>query len=340
MKVIKSLLYFLFVFIVVGIITLYLYFDKAVNTKFKAFSGEKIIVIDRGSSVSRVANILEREGIIKNSDIFKLAYKFYFRGKVINAGEFKFDKPLSIKEVLQKLISEYGILISFTIKEGDSIFDIGENLEKRAIFKKDDFLKFVKENTYFIADLAPNAKSLEGFLFPDTYKFSKGIDIRKLVSIFVENFRTKFFPVWNKRPSDYKFSIYETITLASLIEKETSTGSERSLISSVFHNRLKKGMLLQCDPTFIYALKVDGKWKGKIGYREIKYDSPYNTYLYRGLPPGPIANPGISSIKAAIYPANTKYLYFVSKNDGTHYFSKTLKEHNRAVYNYQIRKVR
>ncbi len=340
MKFIKTFLYFIFIFFIVGIITLYLYFNKTINTKYKGFSGEKIITIDKGSSITRVSKILEREGVIKSSEFFKIAYKLYFRGRVINAGDFKFDKPLSIIDVLKKLISEYGILVSFTIKEGDSIFDIAERLEKNSIFKKKYFLNFVRENTYFISDLAPRAKSLEGYLYPDTYKFSKGIGIRKLVSIFVENFRKNFFPVWNKRPKSYMFTINETVTLASLIEKETSSKRERSIISSVFHNRLKKGMLLQCDPTFIYALKLDGVWRGKIGYKEIKYNSPYNTYLYKGLPPGPIANPGIESIKAAIYPKLTKYLYFVSKNDGTHYFSKTLKEHNRAVYNYQIRKIR
>ncbi len=340
MKFIKTFLYFIFIFFIVGIVTLYLYFTKTIKTKYKGFSGEKIITIEKGSSITRVSKILEREGIIKSSEFFRLAYKIYFRGKVINAGDFKFDKPLSIMDVLKKLISEYGILVSFTIKEGDSIFDIGKRLEDNSIFKEKYFINFVRENTYFISDLAPQAKSLEGYLYPDTYKFSKGIGIRKLVSMFVENFRKNFFPVWNKRPKKYSLSIHETITLASLIEKETSSPNERSLISSVFHNRLKRGMLLQCDPTFIYALKLDGVWGGKIGYKEIKYNSPYNTYLYGGLPPGPIANPGIESIKAAIYPKQTKYLYFVSKNDGTHYFSKTLKEHNRAVYNYQIRKVR
>ncbi len=340
MKVIKTIFYLIFVFFVVIIITLYLYFEKSINTKYKSFEGSKVINIERGSSISRISKILEREGIIKNSDLFVIVYKLYYRGKVINAGEFKFEKPLSIMEVLKKLTTEYGIMVSFTIKEGDSIFDIGERLENEGLFKEKHFIEFVKKNTYFIGDMAPDAKSLEGYLFPDTYKFSKGIELRKLVSIFIDNFRKNFFPIWNRRPKEYKFSISETITLASLIEKETSSSEERGLISSVFHNRLRRGMLLQCDPTFIYALKLDGKWRGKIGYKEIKYNSPYNTYLYKGLPPGPISNPGLESIKAAIYPKKTKYLYFVSKNDGTHYFSKSLKEHNRAVYNYQIKRIK
>jgi len=334
---IKKILKIFFVFVLIFLLGIAFYLKTELNTLYKGYTGEKIVEIRKGMSVKSTARLLESEKIIKNKNLFLLYYKLFFNNKKINAGEFIFNKPMNYKEVINKIISEYGLLLEFTIKEGDSIFDIGEKLEIRDICNKDEFLKFVKTHNYLISDLSPQAKSLEGFLFPDTYKFSKSIKLDKLIRMFTNNFRKKFYPVWRKRPKDYLFTINQTIILSSLIEKETSNPKERAIISSVFHNRLKKGMLLQCDPTFIYAVKLDNKWRGKIGYKELKYDSPYNTYLYKGLPPGPICNPGIDSIKAAIYYKRTKYLFFVSKNDGTHYFSSTLKEHNRAVFNYQIR---
>jgi len=189
-----------------------------------------------------------------------------------------------------------------------------------------------------IQDLDPNAPDLEGYLFPDTYMVHKGITAEDMVKLMVSKFRDHFSHSMKWRAEELRLSIREVVTLASLIEKETASREERFLISSVFHNRLRIGMPMGCDPTIIYALKRDNLYRGKLGWDELKYDSPYNTRLHRGLPPGPICNPGFASIEAALYPENTKYLYFVAKDHRSHYFSKSLKEHNRAVRKYIINK--
>ncbi len=329
---------FLSVLFLAILLSLSLYLKTEINTRYKGYSGEKTVEIKKGMSVKSVASLLENEKIIKSRKIFLFVYKLFFRNKKINAGEFLFKSPMNYKEIINKLSSEYGLLLKLTIKEGDSIFDIADKIEAKDIGSKTKFLKKTKELIYLIREFSQNAKTVEGFIFPDTYKFSKGNSETTIIKEGIKNFKKHFYPIWIKRDKNYKFSIYETIILASLIEKETSSEKEMKIISSVFHNRLKKRMLLQCDPTFIYAIKKDNLWRGKIGYKELRYNSPYNTYIYKGLPPGPICNPGEKAIYAAIHPETTKYLYFVSKNDGTHYFSTTLKEHNRAVYNYQIKK--
>jgi len=327
-------IFFLILFLIIVFFLIYFYYQ--INTPYKEYPDEKIVKIKKGMNIDSIAVLLENEKIIKNKKVFLITYKIFFRGKNIYAGHFLFSEPKSYIDILEKLTSEYGLLKSITIKEGDSIFEIAEAIQKKGWGEKRIFIKKTKDLVYMIKDFSPESDSLEGYLYPDTYKFSTNEKLESIIKTMVLTFKDKFFPIWYNKPDNYKLSINETITLASLVEKETAKKEERKLISSVYRNRLKRGMLLQCDPTFIYALKKDGKWTGKIGYDEIKYDSPYNTYLYKGLPPGPIANPGLKSIKASIYPADTEYLYFVSKNDGSHHFSKTLKEHNKAVYHYQI----
>ena len=335
---IKRIFKIFFALILLILLSITLYLKIELNTLYKGYTGGKIVEIRKGMSVKSTAKLLKAEKIIKSRTLFLLSYKLFFKNKKINAGEFLFKEPMNYQEVIKKITSEYGLLLRLTIKEGDSIFDIADKLENEGIGRKERFLKSSGKLTYLIAEWTNKAKTVEGFIFPDTNKFSKGNTEEIIIKEGINNFKKHFYPLWIKRDKDYKLSIYETIILASLIEKETSSVKEMKIISSVFHNRLKKGMLLQCDPTFIYAIKKDGLWRGKIGYKELKYDSPYNTYLYRGLPPGPICNPGEKAIFAALHPAETNYLFFVSKNDGTHYFSSTLKEHNRAVFNYQIRR--
>ncbi|MCP2604312.1 endolytic transglycosylase MltG [Candidatus Aminicenantes bacterium AC-708-M15] len=207
-------------------------------------------------------------------------------------------------------------------------------IEKKLEIPKEKFIEASKR-TSLIREFDKEAEDLEGYLYPETYHFPKGIDVNKIIETMVSQFKRIFKDEWRKRASELGMSIREIVILASLIEKETSVPEEKPLISAVFHNRLKKGMKLECDPTIIYALKKEGKYENKIRTRDKKFDSPYNTYVYYGLPPGPICNPGKESLKAALFPASVKYLYFVSKNDGTHYFSLSLKEHNRAVRKYQ-----
>jgi len=221
-----------------------------------------------------------------------------------------------------------------TIPEGYRIIEIGDILVKNGLADKEKFLEQTK-NTKLLKEISTG--SLEGYLFPETYHFGKFTDEKTIVKKMVDTFKERTLKQeFLNRAKEMGFSFHEIITLASLIEKETGKDSERKQISSVFHNRLKKNMLLQTDPTVIYAIE---NFDGNIKKRHLKIDSPYNTYRYKGLPPGPISSPGLKSIVAALYPANTSNLYFVSRRDGSHQFSSTLNQHNEAVQKYQLRKI-
>jgi len=216
------------------------------------------------------------------------------------------------------------------VPEGLTRLEIADLLATPA----EEFIATTSTNE-LIKDLDPIAPNLEGYLFPETYSFPKGTSAREVAQAMVRQFRQTFNSAWQARTTQLGFSIRDMVILASLIEKETSNPEERKLISAVFHNRLQRKMKLDCDPTIIYALKLKGTYDGRLGWKDLKLDSPYNTYLYPGLPPGPIANPGHAALEAALYPADVDYLYFVSRNDGSHVFSHTLKEHNRNVQIYQ-----
>jgi len=188
-----------------------------------------------------------------------------------------------------------------------------------------------------VLDLDEKARDLEGYLFPETYHFPKGTTVEQIVSAMVSQFKEVFSEDLKRQAQKNGMTIREVVILATLIEKETSLPAEKATVSAVFHNRLGMGMKLDCDPTIIYALKQEGRFKDRLRTRDLKWDNPYNTYIYKGLPPGPIANPGKDSIRAALFPTKEKYLYFVSKNDGSHHFSLTFREHQNAVNQYQKR---
>lgn len=305
------------------------------NKKSGHPSQEIIFEIPKGTSVINVASQLKEKGIVNNPLVFRLMYQILYYPTPIKAGEYKVVLPTSIKEVLQLLVKGQVYLRAITIPEGLTRLEIADLLaNKLSFFPAEDFIAATASNT-LIKDLDPEASNLEGYLFPETYYFPKGVTAFDVAKAMVEQFRQIFTPVWRARAIQLGFSVREIVTLASLIEKETSRPEERSLISAVFHNRLQRKMKLDCDPTIIYALKLCGKYDGRLGWKDLKLDSPYNTYLYPGLPPGPIANPGAAALEAALYPADVDYLYFVSRNDGTHVFSRTLQEHNRNVLLYQ-----
>jgi UPF0755 protein len=240
-------------------------------------------------------------------------------------------------EILQRITSGQTVLHPITIPEGYRITEIATLLQSEGLANKEIFIQQTRDKD-LIKSLDISAENLEGYLFPETYHFSKFTQEKKIVKTMVATFKEKVLkPQLLKKAQESSLSWHKIITLASLIEKETGLDSERKIISSVFHNRLKKNMRLQTDPTVIYAIE---KFDGNIRKRDLKIDSPYNTYRYKGLPPGPIANPGLKSIVAAISPIESEYLYFVSRKDGSHHFSPTLKEHNRAVQKYQLNKVR
>ncbi len=292
----------------------------------------QVITVQEGMSLKETAYKLESHGIITDRTLFMLWATIMGYSRKIKAGEYRLSSnmaPIRIMEMLTK-----GVIITYTvtIPEGFSIRQIADILAKEKLVNREKFLLITKDpkvlNKYGI-----NGPSLEGYLFPDTYQFGRGLSALSIVGAMITRFHEAVEP-YKKMVDRSGMSLGEIVTLASIVEKETGTAEERPIIASVFLNRMKKGMKLDSDPTVIYGIK---DFSGNLKREDLSKPTPYNTYIIRGLPPGPITNPGLESIKAVLYPAETEYLYFVSKNDGSHHFSKTLKEHNRAVRIYQKR---
>lgn len=292
--------------------------------------------ISEGSSVAEIARKLKAQSIIKRKWPFILAYKLFFSPKGLKAGEYVLQMPLSTKQVLFILLEGQIFLRPVTIPEGLTRAEIADLLETEYAINKDEFL-LASTGISPISEWDREAQDLEGYLFPETYHFPKDTTGEELVASMTAQFKAVFNQDWHKKAAELGMTVREVVILASLIEKETSKPEERPLISGVFHNRLRIGMKLDCDPTIIYALKLAKGFRGRLRKRDLKLDSPYNTYLYPGLPPGPIANPGKEALYAALYPAEVNFLYFVSKNDGSHHFSRTFREHQNAVNKYQRR---
>ena len=294
----------------------------------------QVFEVKSGMTLKQVSQELLGQNLIRSANAFQAIALIQDKEKLIKVGEYYISPSMPPAEILQRITSGKTVLHSITIPEGYRITEIANLLEEKDLADKNIFLQQAK-NVELLEGIPTS--SLEGYLFPDTYHFGKRTTEAAIINKMVETFKERVLKQeFLKRAEDLGFSYHEIITLASLIEKETGKDSERNQISSVFHNRLKKNMLLQTDPTVIYVIDM---FDGNIRKRDLKIDSPYNTYLYKGLPPGPIANPGLKSIIAALYPATTSNLYFVSKQDGSHKFSATLNEHNRAVQKYQLRKI-
>lgn len=310
---------------------------RQVFRPFQAYAGSLTLQIPPGEPVSVTAERLERHGVISSRTWFLVYYRLFHRGTVFKTGEYRFTRPLTMKQVIFKLHQGQVVLHKVTVTEGLTLTETADVVCAQLDIDRKAFLETAKDPAP-IRDLDAEANDLEGYLYPDTYHVPATLDAPAMVSLMVEHFRQRFNRTLEWRSHEMKLTVRQVVTLASLIEKETADRSERFLISSVFHNRLRIGMPLACDPTIIYALKRDGKWRGKLGWAELKYDSPFNTRLNAGLPPGPICSPGIASIEAALYPESTNFLYFVSKDGRTHHFSRTLQEHNRAVRKYILDK--
>ena len=294
----------------------------------------QVFEVKSGMTLKQVSQELFRQNLIRSANAFQAIALIQDKEKLIKVGEYYISPSMLPAEILQRITSGKTVLHSITIPEGYRITEIANLLEEKDLADKNIFLQQAK-NVELLEGIPTS--SLEGYLFPDTYHFGKRTTEAAIINKMVKTFKERVLKQeFLKRAEDLGFSYHEIITLASLIEKETGKDSERKQISSVFHNRLKKNMLLQTDPTVIYAIDI---FDGNIRKRDLNIDSPYNTYRYKGLPPGPIANPGLKSIIAALYPATTSNLYFVSKQDGSHKFSATLNEHNRAVQKYQLRKI-
>ena len=298
-------------------------------------AGDEIftVVIPSGAGLSQITKILHSEKVISFPKIFWLRAKLTGKEKDLKAGEYQMQKGMSHDQVLHLLITGEVIRYRVTIPEGLTFVEIAKIFGETNLINEKDFLKLAKDSL-FMQELQIPAKTIEGFLFPSTYFISRNQTPRSLIFEMVQNFNEVYTPTLNQRAKEMGFSKLQTVILASIIEKETGQPQERPLISSVFHNRLKKNMKLQTDPTVIYGIT---NFNGNITKKDLLTPTPYNTYVIRGLPPGPIANPGKEAILASLYPEDTKYLYFVSKNDGSHVFSSTLKDHNLAVDHYQKR---
>ena len=275
--------------------------------------------------------MLEHEGLIRTSVYFVYSGKSQSADRKVHAGEYELNPGMTPAEILAILLNGHVVLHPLTIPEGLTIAQIAEVAAQDGFVDRAEFLRLAKDQT-FISSLGVKAETLEGYLYPDTYKFPRGIKTREVLVAMVEQLRQEVGPDLHARMQELKMTMHEMLTLASVIEKETGSGSERPEISAVFHNRLKKHIPLQSDPTVIYGLPA---FDGNIHKKDLSSPSPYNTYRVQGLPPGPIANPGIQAIRAALYPSDSHSLYFVSRNDGTHQFSATLIEHNKAVEKYQ-----
>lgn len=321
-----------------------MYIKKSVTTPLSRIANPKIINIPKGSDLKTVSSILKGDGIIKDTMAFNLLAKYKSAEGNLKAGEYQLSPDMPPLQILNLILEGKVYQYPVTIPEGYNIFEIASLLNKKGLAEREKFV-LLAFNRDFIESLGIEANNLEGYVFPDTYYIHKDMDESVIIKKMVDTFRKTVLSEITDEYQKKGLTMHQIITLASLIEKETGNEGEKPIISAVFHNRFKKRMRLQCDPTVIYALLLKGLKEKKIIYdgnirkEDLSIDSPYNTYRYAGLPPGPIANPGKSSIHAAMHPSVSKYIYFVSKNDGSHHFSSTIEEHNRAVRIYQAKKV-
>ncbi len=306
--------------------------DSQISRPYRGHRPEKLFVdIPRGTSRWGVAGILRTNDVIRNRLAFAIFSWWHFR-KPLEAGEYIFDHPVNSREVFWKIAHGRIFVRTVLVPEGWTMYDLAAELERQGICGREEFLA-VTHDTSLISDISPQAKSLEGFLFPSTYEFTRHNTCGQVAKRMVQDFRA----VWEtlepsgSPPLPDDLTPAQVVTLASLVERETPNAEERPLVAGVFYNRLHRGYPLQCDPTVQYAMELEGHPEKYVHPQDLLLDSPYNTYRHPGLPPGPIANPGEASLRAAISPSTTDYLYFVANGEGGHFFSRTLAEHNRNV---------
>lgn len=291
-------------------------------------SGQTFVLLKSGSTTRRIASELKSAGAIRSERAF-LIWHFLHRKRSLKAGEYLFEKPASLIEVHNRLARGDIYTHTVVIPEGFTMFDIAQAIEQAGLGSKDDFLKVARSDTDLIRDISPDATSLEGYLFPDTYEFTRTQSLHDIASAMVHHFRQVATAI------GLTSDVPRTVIMASIVEKETAVPDERTMVASVYYNRLTKRMALDADPSVIYAELLANTYQGALHHDDMSTKSPYNTYRYAGLPPGPIANPGRSSLEAAMHPAVSDYLYFVSDGNGHHRFARSLEEHNRNVNAYR-----
>jgi len=331
-KIFKSLLMALLVIILV----LTFFVSDFIDTPFGPKNAKSVVLIKKGATPKKISRQLKEAELIRSDFPFYLAYSLFYYPAYLKAGEYEFHLPARPREIIHNLIKGNILLHLITIPEGLTFQEIEALLTEKK-YPYQGSLAEACQKIELMADLDPKAKDLEGYLFPETYHFPRDVQAEEIVKTMVGQFRKTFVEKEIEAIQKSGLNLREIVILASLIEKETAVPEEKPLVSAVFHNRLKLGMKLDCDPTIIYALKLEKRYDGNIRAKDKNLDSPYNTYLYRGLPPGPICNPGKDSLLAALNPSRADYLYFVARNDGTHVFNHSFEEHLRAVRKFQLK---
>lgn len=332
----KRLLLALAVLIITAIAVVIAVAGHLVYTPFRGYAAaEQFVDIPVGSSVGAMGRRLADAGVVRDTLAFRYAVWVSGTARQLKAGEYRFDQPVTAVDVARKIARGDVYLRHITFREGLTIRDMALVFEQEGLGARADFARAAGDAS-LVTPLDPAATDLEGYLFPDTYAVPRKITAAKLVAMMVDRFRKEYAGPLQQEVERQGRSARQVITLASIVEKETGKADERPLVAAVYSNRLRIGMGLQCDPTVLYALQRAGREVKNLTRDDLQYDSPYNTYRYSGLPPGPIASPGRASLDAALHPADVPYLYFVSRNDGSHAFATTLAEHNHNVYEYQI----
>ena len=291
-------------------------------------TGQKFVLLRPGYSTRRIAAELKSAKVIRSEYSFVI-WHYFHRKHSLKAGEYLFESPANEIDVHKRLVRGDIYVYTVVIPEGYTMFDIANAIQESGLGSRDEFLKIAQSETALVSDLAPEAHSLEGYLFPNTYQFTRTQSMQEMVSAMVKQFRQVAQQIGLSN------DVQKTVTMASIIEKETGIPDERPLVASVYYNRLANHIALDADPSVIYAELLDGNYQGALHHADMRIDSPYNTYRHPGLPPGPIGNPGKSSLEAAMHPAQTDYYYFVSDGNGRHRFARSLEEHNRNVAAYR-----
>jgi UPF0755 protein len=316
-------------------------------------SGQSFVLLHPGYSTHRIAAELKAAGIIRSEEAFVL-WHYFHRKRSLKAGEYLFDKPANIIDIQKRLRAGDVYVHTVVIPEGYTMFDVARAIEAAGLGPADDFLKVAQSDTDLIADIAPNAPSLEGYLFPETYEFTRLMTMHDMAAAMVRQFRMvarqigliadpTLIATREPQPvsaigsalSALQSEVERTVIMGSIIEKETAIPEERPLVASVYYNRLNKKIALDADPSIIYAELLAGAYQGTLHHADMQFHSPYNTYRNRGLPPGPIGNPGRSALEAALHPAQSNYNYFVADAEGHHRFARTLEDHNKNVDAYR-----
>ena len=303
---------------------------------YRGFAGsEQFVVIAPGTGTGAIRRSLVESGIVRDELTFRAALWWTGRALDLQAGEYRFDRPLGAVDVVERIASGDVFTRPITFPEGLTIEEMAEIFESRGFGAAADF-EAAAANPSLVRAVDDEAVDLEGYLFPETYSLPRDTPASRLVAMMVDRFLTTFVDQWRRAAVEQGLTVRQVVALASLVEEETGAPEERPVVAAVYRNRLRIGMLLQADPTVVYAMRLAGTYAGNIRRTDLAMDSPYNTYRYAGLPPGPIAAPGAAALAAVLTPADVNYLYFVSRNDGTHAFARTLAEHNRNVREFQV----